>query len=263
LAFDVSNPTSPAFRSEVNLATNGWWSFSQPFVNGTHVYLSHNRSEVVTNADNPNGLWLERSELDVVDYADPASPTVRTPVSIPGSLQGLSHEGELLYTVGTHWDTNNMTDWTQWLDASAYDGVAAHLVDSLALPDYWSRPVLVLDTNIFIGRSGYSPYPTNVVTPKLETWSLSDAGKFTLNGSVTLGQPANTFIGRSGLLAVQENDNSIDVFDDSNPGTLSLLRHDQPTGCLWYDLNHADGNRAQGLWLPFGIYGVSEVGLSP
>lgn len=263
LAFDVSDPREPVFRSEVNLATNGWWSFSQPFLNGSRVYLSHNRSEVVTNTDNPNGVWMQRPELDVIDYADPDSPTVRKPVSIPGTLQGMSHQGELLYTVGTHWTTNQALFWTQWLDASAYDGVAAHLVDSLPLPDYWLHPVLVADTNLFLGRSSYSSYPTNVIAPTLETWSLSDAGKFTLKGSVSLAQPVSNLLAPPGLLVVQENDNSLDLFDDSTPAALSLLRHDQPAGCLWYDLNHAEGDRQLGLWVPLGVYGVREVSIPP
>src|SRR5262249_17443247 len=100
LPFDVSNSAAPSFASEVNLATNSWWGFSQPFSSGTRVYLSHSQSMVQTNSDNPNGIWIQLYNLDVVDYADPISPTIRQPVNIPGSLQGLSHEGELLYTTG-------------------------------------------------------------------------------------------------------------------------------------------------------------------
>ncbi len=138
-----------------------------------------------------------------------------------------------------------------------------HLVDSLALSNYWPYPVLVLDTNVFIGRSGYSPNPTNVVAPRLETWSLSDAGKFSLNGTVNLAQPAVTLLERNGLLVCQETDNSLDLFDHSSPAALALLRHDQPIGCLWYDLNNAYGDLDRGLWLPLGVYGVKVISLAP
>jgi hypothetical protein len=259
----VHDPAAPSFDSEVNLATNGWWSFRQPFLSGTRVYLSHNESEMWTNSDNPNGLWVQFSELNVNDYTDPLSPVVRKPVNIPGTLQGLSNEGELLYTLGTHWGINQTTDWSQWLDASTYDGVAAHLVASLALPDAWPHPVLVLDTNIFIGRPGYSASTTNLLTPGLETWSLSQSGAFTLNGSVELSQPANTLVERNGLLVAQETDSSVDLFDDSTPGALSQLWYTQPTGCLWYDLTYADGSINRGLWVPLGVYGVKELSLGP
>jgi len=263
LAFDVSHPPSPSFDSEVDLATNGWWSFSQPFSTGTRVYLSHNESEVVTNTDNPNGLWIQRSQLDVIDYADPISPTVRNPVNIPGTLQGISDEGELLYTVGLHWGTNQVYDWTQWLDASAYDGVAAHLVASMALPDSWPHPLVLVDTNVFIGRPGYSSTTTNVTAPSLEAWYLSDSGAFSLNSTIELSQPAYVLVDRAGLLAAQESDNSLELFDDSNPGALSSIAHVSPTGCLWFDLTQADGARNLGLWIPLGAYGVQEVDLGP
>src|SRR6185369_11166607 len=31
LAFDVSDPAAPSFKSALNLSSNNWWSFSQPF----------------------------------------------------------------------------------------------------------------------------------------------------------------------------------------------------------------------------------------
>jgi hypothetical protein len=263
LAFDVSNPTSPAFDSEVNLATNTWWGFSQPFCSGTRIYLSHSESIVETNADNPNGVWLQLNKLNVVDYADPLSPTLRQPVLIPGTLQGLSNEGELLYTMGYHWNSNQPTDWTQWLDASAYDGVDTHLVASLALPDSWPHPLLVVNTNIFIGRPGYSSTSTNVTAPRLETWSLSATGAFTQNGSISLNQAANTLVEFNGLLAAQETDSSLDLFDDSTPASLSRVGYSRPSGCLWYDLSNADGSLNRGLWIPLSVYGVAEIPLGP
>lgn len=263
LAFDVSHPAAPDFVSEVNLATNDWWSFSQPFLTGTRIYLSHNESEVVTNKDNPTGLWVQHSELDVIDYADPKSPSIRNPVNIPGTLQSISDEGELLFTVGRHWGTNQVFDWTQWLEASAYDGVSAHLVASMALPDSWPQALLVVDTNAFIGRPGYSSSTTNVSAPSLEAWYLSDSGIFTLNSTVELSQPAYTLVDRGGLLVAQETQNSLDIFDDSKPAALSSIAHLSPTGCLWPDLNQADGGKNLGLWIPLGVYGVEEISLGP
>jgi hypothetical protein len=259
IAFHVSNPALPSFDSEVNLATNDWWGFSQPFPTGTRVYLSHSESLVETNSANPDGIWIQLNKLDVVDYADSSFPTVRQPVDIPGTLQGMSHEGELLYTMGLHWGTNQVPDWTQWLDASAYDGVAAHLVASLALPDSWPHPLLLLDTNIFIGRPGYSSTTTNVTAPHLETWSLTDAGLFSLNGSISLNQPAYTLVERNGLLVTQENDGSLELFDDTVPTALSRISYNPSACCFWSDINNADGSLQQGLWLPLSYYGVEEI----
>jgi hypothetical protein len=257
LAFDVSDAAAPVFDSEVNLSTNGWWSFSEPFSTGTLVYLSHSASEWVPTPTDPQGLWVQRSCLDVIDYADPLSPTVRDPVNIPGTLHGLSHGGDLLFTVGIHW-TNQLSDWTEWLDSSAYDGVAAHLVASLVLPGGWPHPLLVVNTNVYIGRPGDS-VTSNTIPAKLETWSLPDSGIFTSYGSLKLAMPASTLVERGGLLTAQETDSSVDLFDDSSTGPLRQVGRGQPSGCLWFDLNQGDGALGRGLWIPLGAYGVGQI----
>jgi hypothetical protein len=165
--------------------------------------------------------------------------------------------------MGLHWGANQTTDWTQWLDASAYDGVAAHLVASLALPDPWPHPVLTLDTNIFIGRSGYSSTSTNVTAPTLETWTLSDKGAWAQIGSITLDQPAYNLVERNGLLVAQENNGALDLFDDAKPESLARLGYTAPGGCFWYDLSQADGSSTRGLWVPLSLYGVKEFKPSP
>jgi hypothetical protein len=45
--------------------------------------------------------WRVRDFLDVVDYTDPASPTLRPAVNVPGQLAGLSAAGSMLYLLGT------------------------------------------------------------------------------------------------------------------------------------------------------------------
>ncbi len=116
------------------------------------------REEIVTNAW-PVVQWMEHHYLDVVDYALPANPTMRPPVNIPGVLQGLSRGGALLYTLAQRPATEGGSDWRQWLDAIAYDGVDAHLVDSLALSSQGPQPVLVHGEAIFVGR----PAPDRLV----------------------------------------------------------------------------------------------------
>jgi hypothetical protein len=263
VGFDVGDPAAPRLESQLNLATNQWWSFSKPFCSDTRVYLSHATDEVETNSTNPNGIWSQKYALDVIDYADVQNPTVRAPVNIPGDLQGISHGGELLYTLGMHWATATYPDWTQWLEASAYDGVSAHLVASLALPGAWRNTMLVADTNIFLANPGLSNSGTNTTPPTLQAWSLSAKGAFTLNGSTNLQQSAYLLVERDNLLAAQENFNSLELFDVSAPQTLSRLSTYSPASCLWYDLTDADGGLGRGLWVPLGYYGVQEIRLAP
>jgi hypothetical protein len=139
----------------------------------------------------------------VVDYADAAQPTVRKPLSIPGTLQGISHQGALLYTIGFHCTSTNYYQGYEALDASAYDGVAAHWVDSLSLSNVYPHPAVVIGTNVFLGRGQYYYGGDGTMPSALERWALSGAGKFTKLGGVKLPGAASDLVAFPGLLAAQ------------------------------------------------------------
>lgn len=271
LAFDVSGNATPMFLSEVNLAANGGWNFSKPFAADGLVYLSHDAyvEMETTNTQNSTNIviiWpptlFQGSFLDVVDYADACSPTVRPPVNIPGALQGISHNGSLLYTVGFHPTSTNWNDGADALDACAYDGVAAYLVDSISLSNNWQHPVLVSGTNVFLG-SAQSLLNTNTTIPTLETWTLSDTGNFTKLGSVTLPTAASDLVSFPGLLVAQMGGTLALVFEDSNPTALRLVGEGPTIGCFSFNLRHGDAAPARDLWLPLDTYGVTSIKLSP
>src|SRR5204863_9894916 len=104
--------------------------------------------------------------IHFIDYAVAANPVVRKPMNIPGMLQGATHQGGVLYTTGPHFDMDGNSNGNEFLDASAYDGVAAFLIDSLTLTN-WPRPIVVNGPDVFLGR------PTN-----LERWRLNDDAMF-------------------------------------------------------------------------------------
>jgi len=276
-AFDVSQPATPKFMAETVLtSTNGWWSFSDPFVADGLVYLSHQASEyiegvtlpgqtnttptVVKNPDGtlvtnvpPVGIWVTKYYLDVADYADPATPTVRRPVNIPGTLMGLSQNGALLYTTGPHWDAEGNTDWTQYLDACAYDGVQAALVTSLKLPATWPHPLLIYNGAVLLGRTDETG-----ATGSLETWRLADTGQFLQAGTVKLSAPAQYLAAFGSLLAVQLSQ-EINLFDAGTPEALRFLGSGTMSGCYWPSLSGGDGDVTKGLWLPLADYGVLAI----
>jgi hypothetical protein len=200
--------------------------------------------------------WTEHQYLDVVDYALPSNPTVRPAVNIPGALEGVSHHGALLYTLARRPTTEPPNEWGQWLDAVAYDGVEAHLVDSLAVPDRWPNPVLVRDATIFFGRTA----PDTNSMPQLEAWMLAESGRFAKLSGLMLSSPAQN-LAAFGDLLVTQNDHDLQLFSAGDPSQLTLIGAGGPAGCVGYNLENADGSAARGLWLPLGIYGVYHVPL--
>lgn len=261
-AVDVSDPAAPAFTSWIRLADKQEvWDFSRPFAAGPLVYVSH-RTVGPPPDPGETGDWVQNYFLDVIDYTDSAEPTVRTPVNIPGTLRGLARDGELLFTTGPR--PSKQVSMDEWLDALAYDGVAAHLIDSLRLSTNWPRPVLTVDSHVLIGFPVYETSGTPAAH-ELQSWSLDSTGKFTLNQSTELAAPASTLSIHSQLLAVFDSLASLRLFDATSPDNLRPSTHGQPSTCYWYgyDLEKADGSLTDGLWLPLGSYGVLNIGISP
>ena len=243
----------PDRPTEVVLVTNVF-SFTD-LVQVPHTTLVTNEWPAVT--------WEERSFLDVVDFADAVNPVVRPPVNIPGALRGVSHEGAVLYTVGNHWDpVTHTTDGREWLDATAYDGVEAHWIASLALPVAWPHPLVITGPNIFLGKPVDSANGIPTPTGALESWTLTDTGAFASLGTLAFPTPLQNLVARGPLLGAQFG-SEVRLLDASAPATLRVVGSSSPTSCLWYNLDDADGSLDQGLWLPLGEYGAGHLGLDP
>jgi hypothetical protein len=253
-ACDVGDAAAPRFLAEVNLSTDtSWWSYSDAFATGKLVYSSHQTAQYEEGPAFPKGAWITHYFLDVVDFTDPASPTLRKPVIIPGRLEGISRQGTLLYTVAPHWTATGTTDGIQYLDAAAYDGVAAALVDSLGLTTYSSPPVLVQGESVLV------PWVDSTGrVHSLETWGLSNAGRFLKQGTVSLPETPYVLATFGNLLALQWGA-TITLFDATDPAGLRRVGEATPPGCVWGSLSTADGSLTDGLWLPLGDYGVFGI----
>jgi uncharacterized secreted protein with C-terminal beta-propeller domain len=267
-AFNVGNPANPQFVSQFNIGTNGWGQ-SQAFAAGNLVYSSYELSFEITNQPaGPNWpyyYWIAQNYLQVVDYTDPANPTPRNPVEIPNQLAGVSPDGALVYTVGPRLNPTNYYDWSDtWLDASAYDGVSASLVDSIHLANNYPQAWLVSGTNVIIGRSGLSYTTTNVSPSAVDLWTLLSTGKFQLETSLALDQPVYNLQSLGAALALgQAYDGSLLAIDLSAAPSIQLLSHDPIESCLWFNLATIAGTKQDGLWVPLGLYGAQWLPLAP
>jgi len=268
-AFDVSDAANPNLKSVVQVATNSW-NFSNPFVAEGLVYLSHQTTEIIsvpidppptdppidpskTNATTSgwgNGTnvirFVTRWFLDVIDYADAANPVVRKPVNVPGALQGATHQGGVIYTTGAHFNMDGNSDGAEFLDASAYDGVAAFLIDSMSLTN-WPRPIVVNGPDIFLGR------PTS-----LERWRLNDDGMFAKLSTTDTKEPVYNlrFFGDLAALLTQSR---VRLYDATDRGAFKAASDSGMACNASMDLENADGSLERGLFVPLSDYGVMFV----
>ena len=267
-AFDVANAANPIFKSHTDLTTNGGWNYSKAIVAGGLVYLSSQKTEAIpvdppppvaapdptVDTNKPSGWgsgtnqifkFVTKHFLHAIDYADAANPVVRKPVNIPGMLQGASHEGGVIYTLGMHFNAEGSTDGGEWLDASAYDGVAAYLVDSLSLTN-WPRPITINGADIFVGRSS-----------SLERWQLSAEGMLErLSTTDTKGPVYETKF--FGDLAAVTSNSKILLYDATDRGAFRPVG-EAMINCHGADLQNADGALGRGVWIPQNEYGVLKV----
>jgi hypothetical protein len=256
LAFNVSNPASPNLISTFSFTPTNAWGFSAPLAAPGLIYFSHEQSDYRSGAAD----WRVSEYLDVIDYADPANPTLRPAIGIPGQLAGLSPDGAMLYCLGTAMYTSGTYYFNdnEGLNACAYDGVGAYLVASLLLPQTWPRPVLVNSGTAYIGRAAAAGKTNNT----LEAWTISSQGQFGRRAVAPLAQPAAALAVFGKLLAAQDGNNAVALFDATSPSALRSCGQGGPSGCLWYDLNHAAGTLDSGLWLSLDDYGVIPVAVT-
>lgn len=282
IALDVSDPAAPKLASDLNLGTDGnWWSFSQAFTAEGLVLLSHQASEFVEGVTLPGqpppepyeivkpdgsketvtppvGIWVTKYYLDAVDYADPTSPTVRPPVNLPGTLRGVAAGGALLFTTGPHWDEKWQTDWTEYVDACAYDNVQVSLVASLKQPTAWPHAVSVHDGIVFLARPDEAPSTGGT----LEAWSLNQSGAFELRGKLTLATPANQ-LANVGTALLAQTSPDIVLVDAADPAAIKVVGSGAPGGCVWADLTSAAGSIEGGVWIPLSDYGLFSLSPVP
>jgi hypothetical protein len=260
LAVKTADPAHPEFVSQYRCEPSLAWGFSEPFVAQGCVYLSHEQSgqvRVVRKNGQTAREWRVGEWLDVIDFTDPAHPTARPAVSIPGQLAGLSPDGALLYTLGSRLAYSpDAREETEALCACAYDGVTAYLVGTLPVPRSWPRPVRVDDRGrVFLGRT----FSNAGRAPVLESWSLSGEGLFELKASAACKAPVSELNCFGDLLASQDTSGGLSLFDTSDPAQLKPCGESEVAGGLWASLSRAWGSLADGLRIPLDDYGLLSV----
>ncbi|MEI6647353.1 MAG: beta-propeller domain-containing protein [bacterium] len=263
LAFDVRAAAAPAFVSSHRYRPPSARGFSVPLVAQGLVYFSHEQSEKVNVYSSNrrfiftyNSQWRVREVLDVIDYANPAAPTERQVVEVPGQLVGLSPDGRLLYCHGLALNAaDDATVAAEAVHACSYDGVSAYLVASLPLPREWPRPVRVAGDSVYVGR----PSASAGAASHLEGWRLSAEGMFVCQAVATLASPASALASFGSLLAAQCDNGAVELFDASVPTTLRLCGSGAASGGAWFDLSRAVGALAEGLWIPLDDFGLAYI----
>jgi len=274
LAFDTDSADGLRFLSDFDLAVENVWNFSDGHAVGGKIYISYQKSELdEPGPDRPEelvikGRWIQKNYLAVVDYADPIHPTQRPAVNIPGSLAGVSHGGDVIFTKGMHYDEETLvTNNREWLDALAYDGVAAHLMDSIAYSSQWPHLAEVTQQGYVIAgqiqedkKDDDHSLADNVFgLYTLSSWFLNDEGNFERQDPLW-----NLPFGASELKLIDDQlllrqGQEVWGFNIEESGALQLQSIYEPFGCYWFNLSGTVVDKGDHLWIPASDYGADRL----
>lgn len=268
--FDVENP-QPVWKSEfvLNNSTNATEFFnsemraengkiylshldSVPFRSITNIYVYTNFYAMGGDNSKPTTIFVQTNSyvyyeylqyyyLDVVDFNDPQFPTAFKPVSIPGRMIGLTHNGAVIQTLRND-STNSL------LEALAYDGTSAFPLDSATLPSSWISATTQHKDTLFL----FTSWDTNNT---FEAWTLdATLKKQTKLGAYPIDYNPGQLINRDGLIGFASN--SLHLFDGNKPENLNPLLKVPFSYCLGLNLQESDGAINRGLWIPRNSYSV-------
>lgn len=288
VAFSVANPAAPAFLSHVQLGnasandgsdtdtTDTWRNFSDAFLAGSSILVSHDRDcplgeeDPVVNSDGEivvredDGTDRNRtyasSFLDAVDYTDATTPAVHEPLEIPGLLEGLSSDGTRLFTSGDFDGSavpTNTDSAHQYLQASAYDGTAATLLDVL---DLGENSGVITSAGDFVYVSSYTADDSGAGI--LDAFGLDPNAKWQKLAEQPLADASSQLATFGQLLASEDWSGDVALFDITGGG-LQPLGQFPASNVSGGNLQQAAGSLGQGLWLPLGLYGVQPDLLGP
>jgi hypothetical protein len=269
IAFDTAAEVK--FLSFFDLDVDEVWNFSDAFSAGGKIYVSYQKNEyeewLPDSNTNPVPVnrWVQKYFLSVIDYVDPVHPTPRPAISLSGTLQGISHDGSVLITQGVHYDSETLaTDHREWLDALAYDGVGAHLVDSIPFSDQWPHIATVTRDGLVIAGQVRLDESTSQANPipelyTISNWMVNQSGKFEQVGDVwSLPFAAYEFhLTGDSLLLRQGQD--VWKFDLSSDGSMALTSLYQPFGCYGFNLPGTLIDDENHLWIPAFDYGADRL----
>ncbi|MGE3312426.1 MAG: beta-propeller domain-containing protein [Limisphaerales bacterium] len=208
----------------------------------------------VTN-EYPVYEYLTHHHLNVVDYnADATRPVVRPPVAIPGSFQGLSHQGALVYTVATRTEAEVSRSI---LEASAYDGTAVHLVTGLEIANFSKGDSALAE--VTPGGSVWLAQSTEGgKSHQLSRVTVNDSGRFEKGAGTPLASYVQDLDHIGETLSVSFG-STVQLFEATPPIGISALGLPFDLGCLLPGLHRLAGDADSGFWAPLGDFGSAPV----
>lgn len=235
-----------------------YWREGSVELAGSSVFYGLTSSESVEQNEGPD-KWLSQHWVGHLDLVDPEVPVMRQLVKIPGVFEHAwlgSNSGVVLFTSAFR----SYLEDEKWLSeqsiqALAYDGVQAYLLDELVSQTTYYGPKLFEDEFILLGEVDYGD---NDVTTELTTYEWLGSGRFQKHQSEQV--PGAVYrLGVVGDLLVIPANGALSFVDFRDPAADEKAIVVVPITNYWQSIDLIQVFERSFAYVPLGWAGVELV----
>lgn len=252
-AIEISKVFQPEFANDPE--SQFYSHFSEFYWAGSRVMFSTTHSEYVPDVIPGLGIvfggrWHTENTLRSFDFADPENPTPFPAIDLPGRLVGLSHEGQVVYSVGQIYSNDGeLVESQLHLQASAYDETSVKLIDNIPFNNSLYSSLSISNGIV------YSEYANSEY--KITSIRLSEEGKLVQGGQISFETWINDLVEKDGMVfANSYRSLGIVAADFSDLDNPKIIKSWETPGCIYPQLREMSGSLENGYWAPLGTYGI-------
>ena len=256
---DIADKTQPAILAAVDLTSdNDSWPEGEIRLLGARLYHGLQATDTIAQPDG-SIKWISRHWLGHLDLSDPANPGTGDLVKLPGTFEhalATPARGTVLFTSSQrHVEIPDRTWINEFhVQALAFDGVDAFLIEELIVPDWRYGPKVFADRFFVLGKADYS---TAEVTTELSIYEWMNNGSF--QDLQTLSRSGSVYrlgIKDDLLITIGSNLSFIDFTDPAEPDPAVVSF---PATSFWQGVDLIEVHERSSAHLPLGFYGVGNL----
>jgi hypothetical protein len=258
---DILDKTNPRILAAVDLQEENQWGEGNYRLLGATLYYGCQNSEQIPHPDKETSEWHQHHWLKQLDLSEPAAPVKRDPLKLPGTFEhafATPGGGVVLFTSVTESSyVENVWTTEYRVQALAFDGLAAYLLDELVVPGGAYGARLFDDSRIVLAQTRYD---TDGAQTDLTIHEWLATGSFQTVQTLRRPGAVHTLSESDDLLIAAESDGLtfIEFTDPADPDPASVT----VTGIqFWGDLDSIDIYQREFAYVPLGMRGVEPVDL--
>lgn len=258
---DIADKEAPRILAAIDLRdSDQHWNEGRSLLIGSTLCFGLQNT---TQVSQPDGTieWRAHHWLKQIDLSDPAKPAERELIKLPGTFEhafDTASGGIVLYTSHTRSFQRDKVWATEFrVQALAFDGVMAYLLDELVVADRAYGPKVFDGAAIVLGQTNYQD---GEAQSELTIYEWLPEG--TIGLAQTLRHPARIYeLQVSDQLLVAREPEALTFIDFADPGDPNPATVTAPSRYFWQGTDLLDIYQRRFAHVPQGLWGVETIDL--